>query len=118
MTCTCLILTGPSSLHLVGVCEFQQEAPWDANETNQIEVDGTCPKGEEIRHQDELSEVPAKDSFEGDTVCPVGVQNRVSSSRLSRPEHGFIPRHFRLPCHLCTRYHSKQLTILLACRFM
>jgi hypothetical protein len=35
---------------------------------------------------------PAKDSFECDTVCPVGVQKRVSSSKLSRPEHGwFIP---------------------------
>ena len=27
-------------------------------------------------------------SFECNTVCPVGVQNRVSSSKLSRPEHG------------------------------
>lgn len=33
MTCTCFILTEPSSLHLVGVCEFQQEAPWDTKQT-------------------------------------------------------------------------------------
>lgn len=53
MTCTCFILTEPSSLHLVGVCEFQQEAPWDTNETNQIELDGTFSKVKEIRHQED-----------------------------------------------------------------
>ena len=38
VTCTCFILTEPSSLHLAGVCEFQQEAPWDPIETSQIEL--------------------------------------------------------------------------------
>ena len=89
-------------------------------ETNQIELDGTFWKVKEIRHQEdprgkrmkkevpkptktatanhrkatmfEKVSSPAKDSFECDTVCPVGVQKRVSSSKLSRPEHGwFIP---------------------------